>query len=142
MTEILVQSLEEEGGVVRPSQLDIQFSSSIQMQGFAAADGPSTTSDHALAESRDRRDRASSRNSVPASLKSEPDVDTIMPLPPSSFYPRGQGGGGYLRARGEGSDSEDDREGGPYSPTMASFTAVEVRECESECQLCLCFYLH
>lgn len=131
MTEILVQSLEEEGGVVRPSQPDLQFTSSIQMQGFAAAvdSGTTATSTAIAGGGRERRDRANSRNSAPAdSLRSEPDVDTIMPLPPSSLYPRGQLGS-YLRVRGgEGSDSEDG-EGGVYSPTsptLASFTPVEV----------------
>lgn len=129
MTEILVQSLEEEGGVVQPGQPNLQLTSSIQMQGFAAASSETSPQGRASAYSKEKRDRASSRGSGPASsLRSEPDLDAIMPLPRSSFYARGAGGGGgYQEVRGEGSDSEEERDGDPYSPTIASFTTVEVR---------------
>lgn len=67
-----------------------------------------------------KRERAASRISMPASLKSEPDLDTIMPVPGAS--------GGLTRTTapgvygGEGQGEEEEEE----SP---SFTTVEVSSC-------------
>lgn len=128
MTEILVESLDQEGGVVQPN---MQSSASIQMQGFAA-DGvldPLHVAKKTQGDSAEKRDRANSRASMPTSVRSEPDLDTIMPLPGSGFYRKSQGG--YQRVPGEGSDTDSEGsgaggEGSPYSTAIASFTTVEV----------------
>lgn len=121
MTEILVESLDVEGAVVQP---DLQSTGSIQMHGFAADGTPDHADKTFLYRIESKRERASSKAS--ASLRSEPDLDTIMPLPGSAFYKRAQGDG-YQRLPGEGSDTDSEGgDGSPYSPTIASFTTVEV----------------
>lgn len=114
MTEILVQSLDGEDTVVHPNLQS--SSSSIQMQGFAASGTFEPVGE-------DRRARASSRVSMPVSFRSEPDLDTIMPLPGTRDRT------GYQHLTGEGSDTESDtgEDGNVYSP-IASFTTVEVRD--------------
>lgn len=132
MTEILVRSIEDEGTVVQPVHLQTDVSS-IQMQGFAADQSPlslswssagGATDDRRQAAASslgEMRDRASSRASQPTSVRSEPDLDTIMPLPHSTYSRRGDG---YSRIPGEGSDTDSASDGEGHSP--ASFTTVEV----------------
>ena len=128
MTEILVESLGAEDGIVQPN---LHSNGPIQLQGFAA-DEPrgerSLTSSSRVESERERRERANSRASVRDSVRSEPDLDTIMPLPGASFYKRG-----YQHVPGEGSDTDSEGsgvEGGginsPYGTAIASFTTVEV----------------
>ena len=68
----------------------------------------------------DRRERAGSMLSMPASLKSEPDLDTIMPLPGSYMPGKAASGGGEMHQRHDSEESYDGRESTP------SFTTVEV----------------
>ena len=134
MTEILVRSIEDEDTVVQPLHRR-GSGSSIQMQGFAAdqtlllgeTGSTNTATDDrfqhsyqsAAASGWERgRERAHSRASQPTSVRSEPDLDTIMPLPGSAFT---RNGGGYHRLPGEGSDTDSECANSP-----ASFTAVEV----------------
>lgn len=129
MTEILVGSIDDENGtaIVQPI-----VPSSIQMQGFVASSSHrSESGSYVLPEGRDRV------NSMPTtSLRSEPDLDTIMPLPGTSYrHGRSQtaytslAGGGH--GGGGGSDTDSDEGGGgggDYGAGNASFTAVEVCE--------------
>ncbi len=115
MTEILVASLEDEDTLVQP--LHRQSSASIQMQGFAADESAASPNSFVF---KDQRDRTSSRASQYTSVHSEPDLDTIMPLPGHM-----KAHGGYHSLPGEGSDSD----GEGSSPTIASFTTVEVCMC-------------
>lgn len=138
MTEILVESLDEEISVVQPT---LQTNSSIQMQGFAAdasvalgqvASPPAAMTDpYGFTDSSERRDRTSSKASVPTSVRSEPDLDTILPLPGVGLSRRpggrGGGGGGYQRLSGDGSDTESEGSGEAGGTTgIATFTKVEV----------------
>ena len=150
MTEIRVNSPpmedgEESQGPTRPHLQST--STSIQLKGLVAdnPDVPVATPNSTLERSHagkrqldnlteaEKRERANSRHSIPASLKSEPDLDTIMPLPGTYMLSRAAGGVGNGRKGsllGGGEDyqdhhsqgSEDGRENS-YSP---SFTTVEV----------------
>lgn len=140
MTEILVESLDVPGAVVQP---ELQAVGPIPLQGFAAAGSPGATtrvsrggSQYSIQTAerereREKRERANSRASVPTttSLKSEPDLDTIMPLPGSAYY-KHRGQSGYHHLQGEGSDTDSEGSGTDRSPyaghTIASFTTVEV----------------
>ena len=140
MTEILVESLDADGAVVQP---ELQALGPIQLQGFAAGGSPEATparvshgsgkySIQSAEKAQEKRERANSRASMPTttSLKSEPDLDTIMPLPGSAFYSNKRGQSGYQRlAEGSDTDSEGSGvDGSPYAGhTIASFTTVEVR---------------
>ena len=70
----------------------------------------------------DRRERAASRISMPASLRSEPDLDTIMPLSGAEGgLTRTAALSGY-EGEGQGEDEQDE--------DTPSFTTVEVSRCE------------
>ena len=145
MTEILVQSLDEDESEIQAVQLPTN-AASIQMQGFAAdgtvagGAGPlalsfSSHSSSAssgggggkMSSSQQSRGRERGYSQPTASVKSEPDLDTIMPLP-------GFGGGGVLEGKGAGyrrlaeedSDTGSDGSGGYNSQGPSSFTTVEV----------------
>jgi len=139
MTAIKVNTLPAElDEVERPLRPQASMSSnasSIQMEGMVADNSTSRpnrsrteiggiptpySSDHPPggrinASDLEGRERAASRLSMPASWKSEPDLDTIMPLPGGQESPPGFGV--------YGGAEEDEEEGD--SP---SFTNVEVRE--------------
>lgn len=123
MAEILVGSIDDGNGtnVVQPI-----VPSSIQMQGFVASHSSRVSeSGYVLPEDRDRVNSMAPTTS----LRSEPDLDTIMPLPGTSYrHGRSQTGYSTLAAAGGGSDTDSDGEGGEYSPGNTSFTAVEVCE--------------
>ena len=136
MTEICVDSDRNGDSLLQSSNL--QSSSSIQMLGFAADGAPQPTKasgsaslNHNHLIHKERKERANSKTSVHTSARSEPDLDTIMPLPGSGFY-RGNQAAYQRLPLEDGSDSgtESDsgsKEGeGPCSPQIASFTTVEV----------------
>ena len=105
---------EDHGDAVQ--QPALQFNSPIQMRGFAA-DGPSLP--FVVKDSRaqeEERDRSHSRASMPVSIRSEPDLDTIMPLSGRQYQRIGSE---------EKSDSDDGSEGNPQT---SSFTNVEVMD--------------
>ena len=116
MTEILVGSLDDGNGttVVQPEVP----SAMVQMQGFVASSSRrSEYGGYVIPEGRDRG------NSVPTtSLRSEPDLDTIMPLPGTSYY---HGRSQTVGGGGGGSDSDSD---GGEGAGNTSFTSVEVCE--------------
>ena len=118
MTEILVHSIEDEQAVVRPVPRQTN-ASSIQMLGFAADQSTlsmSTRSDRFQASG---RERVNSRTSQYNSVRSEPDLDTIMPLlPPGSSSNR------------RGPYDSDSESGGDPAQSPASFTTVEVTACK------------
>ena len=111
---------------------DITVNSSIQLRGFAT-DGGGTPPDPSIfygcdqaAVNMEKRERTNSRVSIPVSVKSEPDVDTIMPLPiMGGFYNRG-----YQHECMEESPDISDEENGViynvHNNQTASFTTVEV----------------
>lgn len=71
----------------------------------------------------DRRERAGSRFSMPASLRSEPDLDTIMPLP---GYMLGRAGGDGRGGEGYQHQDSEESEDGRENTLSPSFTTVEV----------------
>lgn len=138
MTEIRIKS--PDGGAQHPHHQP--FSTSIQLQGLVAdnpgaaiglsgsrgAGGTGSLPEKRLRDSLtdvDRRERVCSRVSMPASLKSEPDLDTIMPLPGSGVLSRTAAGGYDGGGEEEECHSEGSEENGEdhISP---SFTTVEV----------------
>lgn len=128
------------------------YRANIQLQGFAAGDGE--RSPRSRVQAKDPGAGANAENSVKihsSSVRSEPDLDTIMPLPgayahvqSSPWSVRSGGAGGRYHEESDGSSEEEadvERSLLPRSPRSIGFTNVEVSALEASLSLAIHHYL-